>query len=109
MRDNPQLSIRSEFARTTVVEDSQRTNVLVTANYGVAEIELVGRDHRREQLLIAPRIVSWTVTKPNLGARIAVGLIAAALLIAALWWSKRRGQAQFEPSDPPQQRTAASV
>ena len=60
-------------------------------------------------LLIAPRIVSWTVTKPNLGARIAVGLIAAALLIAALWWSKRRGQAQFEPSDPPQQRTAASV
>src|SRR5205085_8755673 len=52
-------------------------------------------------LLIAPRVVQYAT---NVGARAAIGLIAAALLIGALWWSKSRrtvelvGQPPAEPA-----------
>jgi K(+)-stimulated pyrophosphate-energized sodium pump len=51
-------------------------------------------------LLIAPRVMQYA---DNIGARVAIGVIATALLVAALWWSKsRRGPAMTDdPSSAP--------
>jgi K(+)-stimulated pyrophosphate-energized sodium pump len=53
-------------------------------------------------LLIAPRVVQYTT---NIGARAAIALVCAALLIGALWWAKSRpGPELVEP--PPASQPA---
>jgi K(+)-stimulated pyrophosphate-energized sodium pump len=56
-------------------------------------------------LLIAPRVVEYTT---NIGGRIAIGLVAVALLVAALWWAKsRRGADLVEPPSDSQPASTA--
>jgi K(+)-stimulated pyrophosphate-energized sodium pump len=56
-------------------------------------------------LLIAPRVVEYTA---NIGGRIAIGLVAVALLVAALWWAKsRRGADLVEPPSDSQPASTA--
>jgi K(+)-stimulated pyrophosphate-energized sodium pump len=57
-------------------------------------------------LLIAPRVVQYAT---NIGARAGIGLAAAAVLIAALWWSKSRRATELTSEGAPPQRVSAEA
>jgi K(+)-stimulated pyrophosphate-energized sodium pump len=50
-------------------------------------------------LLIAPRVVQYA---DDIGTRAAIAIISAALLIAALWWSKSREASELTAGPPPE-------